>query len=87
MDSKHGIAVLVLALGLTTIVGSITGQMAPMLAALFEPDLLVNKSGNKAVAVAPSVGGKNLGSILLNPAGVAGGIANTVAGVVKKLIP
>lgn len=49
MDSRGGIGVLVIALGVTQMVGSITGQEAPMLAALFDPSLLRNKSGNKPV--------------------------------------
>ena len=77
MDSKGGVGILVIGLGVTQIVGSITGQEAPMLAALFQPSLLRTKSGGQAVPKPPSVG-QIAG---LNPAGVAGGFAGWAAGV------
>lgn len=49
MDSKGAFGVIVVFFGLTQALGALTGQEAPMLAALFKPDLLATKAGSPAV--------------------------------------
>lgn len=48
MGAKAGIGILLIGLGLTTMVGSITGNLAGMLAALFDPSDLATLANAKA---------------------------------------
>ena len=49
MDSKGAIGIVVIFAGLVQIVGSVTGNEAAMLAALFDPSLLNTSSGKPPV--------------------------------------
>lgn len=71
MNSKTGMGIVTIGIGLIQIVGSVTGNEAAMLAALFDPSLLSTKSGSP-VTHSPSIGST-----------VTGGFWSWVKGVLR----
>lgn len=63
MTSKTAIGIIIIAFGITQIVGSITGNMAGMLGALFDPKDLVNNQGGKAIPHSSGIIGSILGNL------------------------
>lgn len=49
MESKTAFGGMLIAVGLMTVVGSVTGNLPAMLGSLFDPAAIVTKSGNASV--------------------------------------
>ena len=70
MDTKGATGLVLVVGGLVQLVGSLTGNEASMLAALFEPSLLQTKQGSSAIGSKTSI---------------TNGIEGAISGVIGRL--
>ena len=91
-DHHYATGIILMAVGVTGAIGSFTGELANMLAALWVPDILFTSSGSQAdTGTSPSVGAASGATIIggaakaVGPAGLLAGGASIIGEGIKKI--